>query len=140
MKKLIVQALTIITFFASINGSFVFATELSQPEMIGLSKQDLLKCAGVPIGQESIDNLEFLTFADREASSNVESGKSDNTNSGIVVVNSLKNLQCGATTFVLKDGLIQHVYSPGRSERIDADAKKCNYIFEKCKLDNQIGK
>jgi len=137
MKKIIAEITIVVALILNINVGVVFATELSQPEMIGLSKQDLLKCAGEPIGQERIDNLEFLTFAGREQSSDVGSGKNINSSAGDVV-NSSKNSHCGATTFVLKDGLIQHVYSPGRSERIDEDSKKCYFMFEKCKLDNQI--
>lgn len=32
-----------------------------QTELIGMSKKELLSCAGVPVRQERVDDLEFLT-------------------------------------------------------------------------------
>ena len=35
----------------------------AQKELVGMTKKDLLSCAGGPIRQERVDDLEFLAYA-----------------------------------------------------------------------------
>jgi hypothetical protein len=62
------KALTIfsIALFLSISGCVFQRAQIAsraQSELVGLSKKDLLSCAGVPLRQEQVDDFEFLTFA-----------------------------------------------------------------------------
>jgi len=127
MKKLAVLIVGSIALCGYINSSFVLAVELSQPEMIGLSKQALLKCFGTPIGQEQIDDLEFLTYGGQVEKTTNGTGNTEN------IVDSSTHVPCRATTFVLKNGLVQHIYSPGRSENASENGGNCVFNIEKCK-------
>jgi len=35
----------------------------AKSELIGMSREDLVMCAGVPVKQEKFDDVEFLTYS-----------------------------------------------------------------------------
>jgi len=94
-----------------------------------LTKQELFKCFGTPVGEEQIDDLDFLTFA----------GKGEKATDGTfekpsaeIAGDSSKRILCTATTFVLKNGLVQHVYTPSRVGNLYGNGENCVFNNEKC--------
>jgi hypothetical protein len=83
-----------------------------------MSKKDLFLCAGVPIRQERVDDLEFLSY----------SSGGDTEEVG-------KRRYCDVT-FVLKDGKVTKVNYSGRTGGLITKDEQCAFIVEKC-LSNQ---
>ena len=98
----------------------------AQTEMIGMSKKDLYQCAGVPVRQEQVDDLEFLTYA----------GGGDSTTAAIATsrrtaVSKTAHRYCEAT-FVLKDVVVQKVSYQGRTGGLLSKGEQCAFIVENC--------
>ena len=98
----------------------------AQTEMIGMSKKDLYQCAGVPVRQEQVDDLEFLTYA----------GGGDSTTAAIATsrttaVSKTARRSCEAT-FVLKDGVVQKVNYQGRTGGLLSKGEQCAFIVDNC--------
>lgn len=87
----------------------------AKSELIGMSKEDLLMCAGVPVKQEKIDDLEFLTY----------SGGGDDD------VGKILQYSCEAT-FILKDGIIKKINYQGRTGGPLTKDEQCASIIENC--------
>ena len=83
-------------------------------ELIGMSKEDLLICAGIPVKQERIDDLEFLTYS---------GGGGD--------VGKILDYSCEAT-FILKDGIIKKINYHGRTGGPLTKDEQCTFIIENC--------
>ncbi len=109
----------------------------AQTELIGMSKKNLLQCAGVPIRQEHIEDLEFLTFAGggdsvggAVATGSSTSGIGTSTSRASVFGKSTRRY-CEAT-FVLKDGIVQKVNYQGRTGGLLTKGEQCAFIVENC--------
>ena len=102
----------------------------ARSNMIGMSKTDLLSCAGVPVRQAQSSGLEFLTYAGGGDSLNtgVVTGTSSNT---AVVIGKSARKYCEAT-MVLKDGFIQRVNYQGRTGGLLTQGEQCAFIVENC--------
>ena len=85
----------------------------AKSELIGMSKEDLLICAGAPVKQEKIDNLEFLTY----------SGSGGDLG-GILY-------SCEAT-FILKDGIIKTINYQGDTGGPLTKDEQCAFIINNC--------
>lgn len=86
----------------------------AKSELIGMSKEDLLMCAGVPVKQEKIDDLEFLTYS---------GGGGD--------VGKILDYSCEAT-FILKDGIVKKINYQGRTGGPLTKDEQCAFIIENC--------
>ena len=102
----------------------------ARSDMVGMSKVDLLSCAGVPVRQAQAEGLEFLTYA----------GGGDNLNAGVVTSTS-QNTAIGIgksahkyceATIVLKDGFVQRVNYQGRTGGLLTQGEQCAFIVENC--------
>lgn len=102
----------------------------AQSEMIGMSKKELLGCAGVPLRQERVDDLEFLTFGGGGDSVGTAVATSTSPNTAVAVGKSAHRY-CEAT-FVLKDGIIQRVNYQGRTGGLLTKGEQCAFIVENC--------
>lgn len=122
-----------IALFFGIAGCVIQRAQIAsraQTELVGMSKKDLLSCAGVPLRQERVEELEFLTFAGGGDSigSAVASSTSSNT---ATVVGKSAHRYCEAT-FVLKNGLVQKVNYQGRTGGLHTKGEQCAFIVENC--------
>jgi hypothetical protein len=93
---------------------------------IGMSKKNLMMCAGVPARQDRVDELEFLTYA----------GGGDSTTAAVATsrwtaVSKTAHRYCEAT-FVLKDGLVRKVNYQGRTGGLLSKGEQCAFIVENC--------
>lgn len=102
----------------------------AQTELIGMSKKDLLLCAGVPLRQEHIEDLEFLSFAG--GGDSVGSAVVTRTSpSTAVAVGKSAHRYCEAT-FILKNGVIQKINYQGRTGGLLTKGEQCAFIVENC--------
>jgi hypothetical protein len=102
----------------------------AQTELIGMSKKDLLLCAGVPLRQERVDDLEFLTYAGGGDSVGGAVATSTSSKTAFAVGKSAHRY-CEAT-FVLKDGTVQKVNYQGRTGGLLTRGEQCAFIVENC--------
>lgn len=102
----------------------------AQTELVGISKKDLLLCAGVPLRQERIEDLEFLTFAG--GGDNVGSAVAINTSPDTAVVSGKSARRYCEATFVLKNGMVQKVNYQGRTGGVLTKGEQCAFIVENC--------
>ena len=102
----------------------------AQTELVGMSKKDLLLCAGVPLRQERVEDLEFLSFAGGGdlVGSTFATGTSP---SSAVAVGKSTHRYCEAT-FVLKNGIVQKVNYQGRTGGLLTKGEQCAFIVENC--------
>jgi hypothetical protein len=102
----------------------------AQTELVGMSKKDLMVCAGVPIRQERIDDLELLTYGGGGDSTSI--GTANAVAPGTAVgVSRTAHRYCEAT-FVLKDGKVQKVNYQGRTGGLLTKGEQCAFIVENC--------
>lgn len=102
----------------------------AKTSLIGMSKKDLYLCAGVPIRQEKVDNLEFLTYESGGDSTGVGIGTSTSFSTAVGVVSSHKRY-C-VVTFVLSEGVIQKVNYQGRTGGFATEGEQCAFVVEPC--------
>ena len=87
----------------------------AKSELVGMSKEDLVMCAGVPVKQEKIDDVEFLTYSG--------GGQND--------VGRILDYNCEAT-FALKDGIVKKITYHGRTGGLLTKDEQCAFIIENC--------
>ena len=102
----------------------------ARKELVGMSKKNLLTCAGVPSRQDRFEDLEFLTYTG--ARDTVGTGAA-NSSSSNVMFGAYRAAQrdCEAT-FILKDGIVQNVSYLGRTEGLLTKGEQCAFIVESC--------
>ena len=120
MKKTCAVLFAILGLFACVSGCAVHKrmkmAETAKSELVGLSKTDLLSCAGVPIRSEKINDMEFLTYV------------SDATGIGFFH----RSKRYCEVTFTLKDGVVEKVsYSGNTGGRFTKD-EQCAYVIVSC--------
>jgi hypothetical protein len=102
----------------------------AQKNLVGMSKAELLSCAGVPLRQDRAEGLEFLTYA----------GGGDVVSQAVVTQTSPSNgvasgksarRYCEAT-FVLRDGRVERVNYQGRTGGLLTKGEQCAFIVESC--------
>jgi hypothetical protein len=100
--------------------------ERAQAAMVGLSKADLYRCAGLPDKQERVGEEEFLTYQNDLL-----------TSGGITLpiigggVNFFDSKYCHAT-FVLKGSKITDLSYAGNTASTLAPLDQCGYIIDAC--------
>jgi hypothetical protein len=103
----------------------------AQTELIGMSKKELLLCAGTPGRQDKVNNLEFLTYSSSEdGGSGVGLGLSIAPALSVGVGTSTRRY-CEAT-FVLENDLIQKITYRGRTGGPLAKDEQCAFIVDLC--------
>jgi hypothetical protein len=128
MKKLLIIVLLL-------SGCALQRAEMAyraKSEIIGMSKTDLLMCAGVPIRQEKVDDLEFLIYSggkDIQGAEVATATGDSNGATGVAVGNPY--YYCEAT-FVLKDGTVQKVLYKSRRGGVFTKDEPCGFIVENC--------
>lgn len=102
----------------------------AQSELIGMSKADLLSCAGVPFRQEQVGDEEFLTYG--SGGDSVATGVATAVSPSVAVgVGRGYHRYCEAT-FTLKNGIVQRVSYEGRTGGLLTRGEQCAFIIENC--------
>jgi hypothetical protein len=100
--------------------------ERAQSDLVGLSKAELFRCAGLPDKQEKVGNDEFLTYNNDLL-----------TSGGLTIpiigggVNFFDSKYCHAT-FVLRNGRAQALHYAGNASSPLAQLDQCGYIVDTC--------
>lgn len=102
----------------------------AQSELIGMSKVDLLSCAGVPARQAQAGDIEFLTYEGGGDSSAASVATAVSTSVAVVAGKRLHRY-CEAT-FALKNGTVQRVTYQGRTGGLLTPGEQCAFIVEGC--------
>ncbi|MGA3084039.1 MAG: hypothetical protein ABSE95_04540 [Thermodesulfobacteriota bacterium] len=102
----------------------------AQTELIGMSKKDLLSCAGVPVRQERVDDLEFLTYTG--GGDSVATGYATQTSPSSAVVVSKRHHRYCEATFILKEGKVEKINYQGRTGGLITKGEQCAFIVENC--------
>jgi len=115
MGLLAVLALSAFTSGCAVHQRVKMA-ERAPSELAGLSKVDLLSCAGVPVRSEKIDNMEFLTYA----------------GGGDVKGWFHRRHHYCEVTFTLQDGVVQNVTYAGNTGGRFTKGEQCAYVIAPC--------
>ena len=102
----------------------------AQTQMVGMSKKDLYLCAGVPVRQETVEGLEFLTYVGGGDSTGVGVGTAATPNVGVGVMSSQRRY-C-EVTFVLDNGVVKKVNYQGRTGGLISKGEQCAFVVENC--------
>lgn len=87
-------------------------SETASSELIGLSRQDLFSCAGVPLRMQTVDDLEFLTYS---------TGRSGGWNGRYCEV-----------TFTLKNDKVEKISYSGNTGGRYTQGEQCAYVIAPC--------
>lgn len=101
---------------ASISADRASLAKRAKTEMIGMSKMELLLCAGVPDLIQKMDGMEFLAYNRRWISG------------GRYLIHSHS---CEAT-FVLVDDVVERVSYIGKTDGYLSNDRQCGYIIQDC--------
>jgi len=100
--------------------------ETAATSLVGLSRSDLYRCAGLPHRQAVIDGIEFATYDNQLSSSNaltlpfIGGGLTQGTSN-----------YC-RTTFTLEKGAVSSVTYAGASGPFYAEHEQCAYTVQAC--------
>lgn len=98
----------------------------AQTDLVGLSKPELFRCAGLPDQQETVGNEEFITYRNDLL-----------TSGGVTIpiigggVNFFDSKYCHAT-FVLRNGRTQALHYAGNASSPFAELDQCGYVVNTC--------
>ena len=112
IKTIVVSLIVLATAAGCSHARRTERAELAQrakTELIGLSKTELLTCAGVPVRSTTEGDLEFMSY-----------GSSYGWRGSCVV------------TFVLRDGAVETISYSGRTGRSSQNGEQCAYAVANC--------
>lgn len=130
MKRFLATAVVLVIAITGCSFQRANLATRAQTELVGMAKKDLLFCAGVPIRQERVDNLEFLTYSGGGDSVGVAVATST-SHSTAIATGKRTHRYCEAT-FILKDGIVQKVNYQGRTGGLLTEGEQCAFIIENC--------
>jgi len=134
VSKLLLVSVAIVSI-ASLSGckyNRVKAAQAAKTELIGMSKNELLSCAGVPDKAASSNGVEFLSYR-----SGGETNYSANTFYGYnttTLINSSHRF-CDIT-ITLKNDKVQRVSYSGKTGGLLTQGEQCAYVLENCVSSN----
>ena len=101
----------------------------AKTELVGMSKKNLLSCAGVPVRSQQVEDMEFLTYVGGGDSVGYAGGVAGpSTASGGIVTH---KRYC-EVTFVLKAGKVEKVNYTGRTGGWATKGEQCAFVIENC--------
>lgn len=130
MKKVLSISIVLIISIAGCTFQRASLATRAQTELVGMAKKELLFCAGVPIRQERIDDLEFLTYSGGGDSVGVAVATS--TSPSTAMATGKRTRRYCEATFILKDGIVQKVNYQGRTGGLLTKGEQCSFIVENC--------
>ena len=101
----------------------------AKAELVGMSKKDLLSCAGVPVRSQQVEGIEFLTYVGGGDNVGYASGGTGSSAAGGVIA--MHKRYC-EVTFVLKDGKVEKLNYTGRTGGWATKDEQCAFVIENC--------
>jgi len=100
----------------------------AKTELVGMTKKEILSCAGVPVRTYEMDDLEFLTYY---SGGDGTVGAIATGSSPVIGVGSAKRRYC-EITLILEDGVVQSVNYTGRTGGLITEGEQCAFGLENC--------
>ncbi len=129
-NRLLIAAISIVFIAGCAASHRASIASRAQTELIGMSKKDLLSSAGVPVRQERVDDLEFLTYTG--GGDSVGTGYATQTSPSSAIVASKKHHRYCEATFILKEGKVDKLNYSGRTGGLATKGEQCAFIVENC--------
>jgi len=101
----------------------------AKTELVGMSKKDLLSCAGVPVRSQQVEDMEFLTYVGGGDSIGYAGGGAGSSAGGGLVA--MHKRYC-EVTFVFKAGKVEKVNYAGRTGGWATVGEQCAFVVENC--------
>jgi hypothetical protein len=130
MKRILATSVVLVITITGCSFQRASLATRAQTELVGMTKKDVLSCAGVPIRQERADDLEFLTYSGGGDSVGVAVATS--TSPSTAIATSKRTHRYCEATFILKDGIVQKVNYQGRTGGLLTKGEQCAFIIENC--------
>lgn len=99
-------------------------------ELVGMTKGELLSCAGVPARQDRADGLEFLTYTSGGDSVGTAVASQTSPSTAVAVGKSARRY-CEAT-FVLRNEIVERINYQGRTGGLLTQGEQCAFVVENC--------
>ena len=106
----------------------------AQTQLIGLSRKDVLSCAGAPVREAKDDDIEFLTYVAGGDSTGAAVGVA-NSSTGVASVSSHRRY-C-EVTFVLQRGVVTKINYSGRTGGYATAGEQCAFVVQNCMPSHQ---
>lgn len=100
----------------------------AQSELVGMSKAELLACAGAPVRAAMAGDTEVLTYVGGGDSTVVGAGAASSVGGGVA---SVHRRYC-EVTFVLKTGRVEKINYAGRTGGLITQGEQCAFVVENC--------
>ena len=130
MIRLFAVAMVLVVSFYGCTFQRAIIASRAQTELVGMTKKELLSCAGVPVRQERVDDLEFLTYSG--GGDSIGTAVATSTSSSTAIATGKRTHRYCEATFVLKDGIVQKVNYQGRTGGLLTEGEQCAFIVENC--------
>ncbi len=152
MANRLIVFLVILPLIAACSFQRASVAKRAQTELIGMSKANLLACAGAPVRVAVVEGVELLTYPSGGKSIRIGSTHtrgeghytgvySSGTESGTATYHShgtstavTQHRYC-EVTFVLKDGVVTKVNYSGPTGGLITKGEQCAYVVENCLSD-----
>lgn len=133
MKRLILLFFMVLVLEACAARDRQRTAELAQTQMIGMSRADLLACAGRPASRASGDRIEYFVYVRREGGRDPLGSEPVGAAGGFSPAPSASTpLRCEATV-KLEEGRVASIVYRGQSGGVVINRQQvCGYIFERC--------
>jgi hypothetical protein len=130
MKRILATAVILVIGITGCSIQRASLATRAQTELVGMTKKDLLYCAGVPIRQERADDLEFLTYSG--GGDSVGMAVATSTSPSTAIATGKRTRRYCEATIILKDGIVQKVNYQGRTGGLLTKGEQCAFIIENC--------
>lgn len=100
----------------------------AQTELVGISKGDLLACAGAPIRTASSGDTEVFTYVGGGDSVIAGGGGASSAGGGVATV---QRRYC-EVTFVIRSGRVEKVNYAGRTGGLVTEGEQCAFVVQNC--------
>ena len=131
MRATFLLVLVAILATACANNKFHRAevAKAAQTELVGMSRKDVLSCAGAPVREAKDGDIDFLTYIAGGDSTGAAVGVA-NSSRGVASVSSHRRYR--EVTFVLQGGVVSKVNYSGRTGGLATTGEQCALVVENC--------
>ena len=132
MQKVFIASLSIFLVM-TVAGCKLQRLELArnaQTELIGVTKNYILGCAGVPHRKAKEGSTEFLTYV--SGGDSVGSGTYSSSGSGSVFGTLFSQRRYCEVTFVIYNDLVTRVNYTGRTGGLLTQGEQCGFVLQNC--------
>jgi len=124
----VLLALAITTLSGCVAQQRAETAKRAQTELVGISKADLLACAGAPVRSASSGDTEVMTYVGGGDSIIVGGGAASTAGGGVATV---QRRYC-EVSFVLRSGRVEKINYAGRTGGLVTGGEQCAFVVQNC--------